>query len=637
MDSRNVHPVVNFSLRKEVFFVAIGSLVGAFAMHLPRIFSDLFGDASYYVLLLVAAKVVNSSQPEIGLALHFFVATVIGIITGVFLHKILRFNISQIYKGLVYGIISGVVVFVVFAIPVSQIFLAPNTVDILTEINPGMTTTQAVQELEANFLNQMVNSLFMHLVWGITLGILSSLFTRKIGANYLCHICNIEFSNLKTYENHKERVHENPSSKIKKILILGGGYAGIGVLNKVQKIFESNVDVSIELVSESNFFLHTPMLPEMATGTIEPRHIATPIRVFCKRAQFHQARIVDISLDSKQVTIQRISDKSQKILSYDYLVLAMGSKTNFFGNSNIEKNTLTIKSLDDAIKIRNHVISMLEDADHEMDSSLQQKQMTFVVVGGGFSGVETVGELNDFVRESVRKFYRNIVPENLKIILVSSGDKLLPEIGNLGEYSQDALQKDGVVIYANTRLEDFSNNVAVLSNGKKIPTSTVIWAAGNTVDDVIEKIKVEHHKSGRLIVNSQLKIEDHPEVFALGDCAFSVDPRSQKPYPPTAQHAIRQAKTVAENLAHQINGVGIPKDFVYNTKGSMAKIGKTNGVALLLGHEFRGFIAWFIWKQYYLSTLPTNEKKIRVGIDWFIDLFFPRDITRLSSIFNPKT
>jgi len=633
MNTNHINPIVNFSLRKEVFFVVVGSIVGAFTMHLPIMFSDLIGDSSYNVWLLVAAKIVNSSQPEIGLALHFFVATVIGIVTGIFLLKVLRFNISRIPRGLAYGIISGIVVFTVFAIPVSQIFLGPNTIEVLSEINPDMSSLQIAQEMERGFLNQMLNSLFMHVVWGVTLGMISSLLTRKIGANYLCQVCNIEFSNIRTYEHHKENVHVNPSPNLKKILILGGGYAGVGVLNKIQKAFENNVDVNIELVSESNFFLHTPMLPEMATGTIEPRHIATPIRRFCKRAQFHQAKVIDISLDSKQVTIQRMSDESQRILFYDYLVLAMGGKTNFFGNSNIEKNSFTIKSLDDAIKIRNHIISMLEDADQETDTILQQKLMTFVVVGGGFSGVETVGEINDFVRESAKKFYRNISHENIKIILVSAGDKVLPEIGNLGEYAKQALQKAGVTVYINTRLNDISNNIATLNNGEKISSATVIWAGGNTVEDVIH---AKHHTSGRLVVNKQLRLEDNSEVFALGDCAFSVDTRSGNPYPPTAQHAIRQAKTVAKNLENKINGMGVQHDFIYDTKGSMAKIGKKDGVALLMGHEFRGVIAWFIWKQYYLSTLPTNEKKIRVGLDWFVDLFFPRDITRLSSVFEEK-
>ncbi|MCH7967000.1 MAG: hypothetical protein IIB02_06235, partial [Thaumarchaeota archaeon] len=192
--------IVNFSLRKEIFFVAIGSVVGAFTMHLPRMFLDLFGNSSYNVMLLVMAKVVNSSQPEVGLVLHFFVATIIGIITGIFLHRVLRFNISKIHKGLVYGIISGVVVFAVFAIPVSQIFLDPNTIEILSQINPEMTSTQIALEIESNFLSQMINSLFMHIVWGVTLGIISSLLTRKMGANYRCHICNVEFSNIKTYE-----------------------------------------------------------------------------------------------------------------------------------------------------------------------------------------------------------------------------------------------------------------------------------------------------------------------------------------------------------------------------------------------------------------------------------------------------
>ena len=630
------HLVVNFSLKKEVFIIAIGSFVGAFTMHLPRIFLDLFGDSSYQIMLLVFARVVDSSQPEVGLALHLFVATIIGIVTGVFLHKIFRFNISSIPRGLAYGIISGVVVFVVFAIPVSQIFLGPNTIEIISEINPEMTSIQAAKEVEDGFIDQMLNSLFMHIVWGITLGMIGSLLTRKIGANYLCHACNIEFSNLKTYDHHKIHVHDNPSPKMKRILILGGGYGGVGVLNKIQKKFENDVNVNIELVSESNFFLHTPMLPEMATGTIEPRHIATPIRRFCKRAQFHQAKVIDISLDEKKVTIQRLSDKMQSILSYDYLVLAMGGKTNFFGNHNIEQYSYTIKSLDDAIKIRNHTISMLEDADQETNPIKQQKLMTFVIVGGGFSGVETAGELNDFIRGSTAKFYRNISQEHIKIILVSAGEKILPEIGNLGDYSKRALEKSGVTIFTDTRLEDASFDIAQLSTGEEIATRTIIWAGGNTVEDVVLKINTEHHKSGRLEVNKQLKLKDHHEVFALGDCAYSVDPRSGNPYPPTAQHAIRQASTVAENLENKVKGIGFQRDFVYDTKGSMAKIGKKDGVALLFGHEFRGFLAWLIWKQYYLSTLPTNEKKIRVSIDWFVDLFFPRDITRLSNVYDEK-
>ncbi|MFB5598361.1 MAG: NAD(P)/FAD-dependent oxidoreductase, partial [Nitrosopumilaceae archaeon] len=397
MDSQLYSPKVNFSLRREVFFVAVGSILGAFTMHLPRIIFDLLGSTPYYVTLLVAARVVDSSLPAVGFLLHLGVATLIGIVTGIFLHRLLKFNISKISRGIIYGIIAGIVVFLVFAIPVSQLLLSKNMAEILTELDPSMTLIEANEVMQENLISNLLDSLLIHLIWGVTLGVISSLMTRKMGANYRCHRCDIEFSNIQTYQNHVEQVHENPVD-VKKILILGGGYAGVNVLKRIQNHFESDVKVSISLVSDSNSFLHTPMLPEMATGTIEPRHIATPIRKFCKRARFYQAKVKDIDLHSKKIMIQRNLDESQKTLSYDYLVLSVGNQINFFGNQNIKQNSITIKSLDDAIKIRNHIISVLEDADQESDSDLQSKLVTFVVVGGGFSGVETVGELNDFVR-----------------------------------------------------------------------------------------------------------------------------------------------------------------------------------------------------------------------------------------------
>jgi len=625
-------PIVNFSLKKEVFFVVIGSFVGAFTMHLPRILLDLFGEASYTTTLLVMARVVNSYEPQTGFLLHIFVATIIGIVTGIFLHKIIKFNLSKFPRGVLYGIIAGITVFVVFAIPVSQFLLNPNMEEIIAMKNPEMSQQQISQQVSGNLTSQLVDLFGMHIVWGLTLGVIASLFTRKIGANYLCHKCNIEFNKMSTWEHHQEHVHDNPSDDMKKIIILGGGYAGIGVLNKIQAKFQDDVNVSISLVSESNFFLHTPMLPEMATGTIEPRHIATPIREFCKRASFYHAKVSKVDLDSKKIKIKTIGTQNEKKLSYDYLVLALGSKTNFFGNKNIEKNAFTLKSLDDAIQIRNHVISVLEEADQEEDKGKRSRLVTFVVVGGGFSGVETVGELNDFVRETVSKYYRNIAQSEVKVILVAAHDAILPEIGNLGEYTKKALRDAGVTIHTNKKLADIKDKTAVLDDDKKIESETIIWAGGIKVDDIIEEIDTEHHKSGKLEVDKQMRLKSHSEVFALGDCAHILDPRTGDPYPPTAQHAIREAHTVAENLIYKVQGIGFQSDFVYDTKGTMAKIGKKNGVALVFGHELRGFLAWLVWKQYYLATLPTMEKRIRVSLDWFIDLFFPRDITRLSNV-----
>lgn len=601
-------------------------------MHLPRILLDITTETQYLVTLLVMARVVGSGSPEVGFGLHMLVATIVGIVTGIFLHKVIKFNISKIKNGLIYGIFAGVVVFAVFAIPVSQIFLGPNMAELITELDPEMTFLEASELVNQNFVSNLIDLFFMHIIWGLTIGVLASILTRKAGANYRCHICDIEFSKISTYEKHVENVHENPSPSLNRILILGGGYGGVGVLKQLQEAFQSDPEVSISLVSQDNFFLHTPLLPEMATGMLASRHIATPIRAFCKRARYYQAKVEQIDLNNNKVTITRTLDNQKRDLEYDYLVTALGGKTNFFGNKNIEKYALTIKTLGDAITLRNHIISILESADQEEDPDVLSKLLTFVVVGGGFSGVETVGEINDFVRESAEKFYRNIDVEKIRIVLVSAGEKILPEIGDLGEYAVKSLTNSGVEIIKNTKLVDAEAEHVVLDNGMKIPCGTLIWAGGVTVDPVISNLDTEHSPRGNVVVNKFLKLKNHPNVFALGDCASITDERTGKPYPPTAQHAVREAKIVSENIISSVRNENSQKAFVYQSKGSMAKIGKRNGVALLMGNKIHGFAAWFLWRQYYLFTLPTTEKKFRVAIDWFADLFFPRDITILSGV-----
>ena len=618
--------IVDFSLKKEIFFVTIGSLIGAFTMHLPRIFLDLIGNSSYIITLLVSAQIVNSTNPVVGFLLHLFVATVIGVTTGILLYKLFKFNLSKITIGLIYGIIAGIVVFVVFAIPVSQLLLGPNTADILSEINPEMSYVQALEEVENSFVTQMLNSFFMHIIWGLTLGILTSLFTRKMGANYLCRKCNIEFSKLQTWNHHYKHVHENPNPLMKKILIIGGGYAGVGVLNRIQKQFQDDVNVSISIISENNFFLHTPMLPELSTGTIEPRHIATPIRNFCKRARFYQARVFHVDLKNQHVSI-KTDDKETK-LEYDYLVIAAGTKTGFFGNKNLKKFSLTIKSLQDAGIIRNKIITQLELADQQ-ETSKQSKFLSFVVVGGGFSGVETVGEINEFIRESAEKYYRNIESDSIQIHLIAARDHILPEIGNLGKSAAKSLEQAGVNILYNTKVIDANASQVVLNDNNSLNYSMLIWAGGNEAQDFVQTIDAEHDSSSRLIVDKYLRLTKYPNVFALGDCAHISDSKNN-PYPPTAQHAIREAQTVSKNLISSVSGTNNFKIFNYSSKGSMAKIGKHNGVAKLIGMNLTGFTAWFVWKQYYLSTLPVIEKRIRVGLDWFVDLFFTRDITKLN-------
>ena len=421
-------------------------------------------------------------------------------------------------------------------------------------------------------------------------------------------------------------------SNQKKILILGGGFAGISVLQQLQNIFKNNKSVKISLVNEDNFFLFTPMLPEIASGIIHPSDISIPLRMFCKNEKFYQAKVSAIDVKNKLVAITRAFDGKVKVLDYDYLVIALGSTTNYFGNKRIEKNSFTMKTIQDAIAIKSHVIHMMEIADQEDDKSVQEKLMTFVVVGGGFAGVETVGELNDFVKESARNFYRNINPDCIKMVLVSAKDGILPELDpDISKKATESLQKSGIRIIPNTKAVDAGDNFVFLGNGESISCSTIIWTAGVTIDSVVSGLDCEHC-AGKIVVNSNLRMPKYENVFALGDCAAIPDTKTGGIYPPTAQHALRESKIVSHNLRANITGKGQDKEFNYESKGMMAVIGKRNGIASVFGYKTSGTIAWVIWKTYYLTMLPTFEKKCRVAMDWTVNLFFKRDITLVGKI-----
>ena len=607
--------IVNYSLKKEICFITLGSILGAVVMVIPNFLSGVFSNSDFYVFWLVAARALGSSDYLVGVFVHLGVATIIGIVVGTILYKTKLLNISKISNGLMFGILAGAIVTIVFAIPVQYFWIQP----VIAELNNTPVLNFAFSEA---FLLQ---SFLTHFMWGGTLGILASILTVKKGMNYRCHICDIEFSKLVTFEEHYQRIHVSPHPDTQKIIILGGGYAGVGVLERIQKKFEKDVDVTISLVSENNFFLHTPMLPELATGTIEPRHIATPIRNFCKRARFYHATIEGVDLDKKTVNIKNPVGSIR--LDYDYLVIAAGTKTGFFGNEDLRKHSLTIKTLNDASTLRNQILSMLEIADQQ-NVSKQPELLSFVIVGGGFSGVETAGEINEFILESSEKYYRNIQRDSIRVTLIAAKDHILPEIGNLGSYAAKSLERAGVNIIYGTKVTGADSSHILLSDGQSLRYSLLVWAGGNEPQSFVKELQSEKDRAGRLVVDQHLRLSMHPEVFALGDCAHILDSHNN-PYPPTAQHAIRAAKVVSENLISSVRQSDHMKVFDYSSKGSMAKIGKRDGVARVLGINLTGFSAWFVWKQYYLSTLPVLEKRIRVGLDWLVDLFFARDITKL--------
>ena len=438
------------------------------------------------------------------------------------------------------------------------------------------------------------------------------------------------------------KFEEDSLRRIKRIVILGSGFAGIEVLKKLQKKFHSNKNIDIILVSKDNFLLFTPMLPEVASGMIETRHILTPVRSFCKKAKFYEANVESIDLDNRQVTLthsigrqSQPNDWRENTLKYDYLVIALGSENNFFNKSDIQKHSFTMKSIDDAIILRNHIINILEQASLEEDNKeLRKSLLTFVVVGGGFNGVETVGALNDFIRESIICYYKNIYMTEVRVMLVHTTDKLLEQIDEpLGKFALKKLKASGVEFIMNSHVIDATANSVKLDNVNDaiIPCYTLIWTAGVTPSKLIADLPCEHDKGHRVVANNYLEVLGHNGVYVLGDCACITDPHTGKPYPPTAQHAIRQAKVAAKNIISSIKGEGESKKakFDYKTKGMMAEIGKRAGVATILGFKLHGFVAWWLWRTYYLDNLPTIKKKLKVMGDWTYDLISKPDVVMI--------
>lgn len=651
---------IDFSLRREVFFVVVGAILGAITFGISETIFQILLGFPYYLVWIAFGHVLGVTSPisasiAAGIFMHAITSISIGIVIGIFLYKSGILNITKISNGIIYGLFAGSVIFVVFFLPVQYFVLSPQIANTMIKLDPEMTDVDAKQELENDFTTIIAGSIIMHLVFGVTVGFFSSVLSIKFGARYRCSQCGISFSRIDSYRKHKELVHGTKPIQLIRVLILGGGFAGIEVLNRLQKAFQDEVRIDITLVSRDNFFLFTPMLPEVSSGSIETRHIVTPIRTFCKRARFIEANIEEIDLKHKQVTVShKIGkeaepiDQRDHILEYDYLTIALGGETNFFGNTEVEQHSFTMKTVGDAMLLRDHVINMLEQADveHE-DEELKKRLMTFVVVGGGFSGVETVGELNDSIRESVRDYYHNVGENDTRIILINSGDRLLPEVPDeLADFALGKLSVNGVEVRLNTRVSGASSNNVKLNDGSTISTHTLIWAGGVKPDPLVTKINVCEHdqKSGKVISNSYLELKGWNNVFAIGDCAFIMDPSTDKPYPPTAQHAIRQAKVAASNIisaiqqrmssSSSLTAETRPLDrkvekIDYQTKGTMALVGKRNGVGVLFNYKVHGILAWWLWRMYYLGNLPSMEKRFRVMIDWIIDMLFKRDVTRL--------
>ncbi len=420
-----------------------------------------------------------------------------------------------------------------------------------------------------------------------------------------------------------------------KILILGGGFGGVNVLKSIQNKFKNDSNIRISIVSQDNYFLYTPMLPQVSSGLIHPSDITVPIRKLCKQAEFYHAEISFIDLKQKLVTITRTFDGKVHALDYDYLVIALGSKTNFFHNKNFEKHSFVIKTVEDAVSINSQVINMLESAAQTSDEDFKKALMTFTVVGGGFAGVETMGEINQLVRDSVKNFYPSVGKENVFMNLVASKEFILPELGpKLGKIAGNYLRKAGVKVLTNTKAVDAGEDFVKLDDGKIIPCMTLIWAAGTDIDPVIYNLECQHHQSGKIMVDEYLRVLEHENVLALGDNALIKNPLTGDPYPATAQNSIHQSTTVVNNLYSAITGKTKLQKFSFKSKGMMTTLGRKIAIAVMFGLPITGSAAWLIWRTYYLSQLPMLEKKFQVATSWMADLLFKRDLTFIGLIKN---
>jgi len=420
------------------------------------------------------------------------------------------------------------------------------------------------------------------------------------------------------------------------VVILGGGFAGVSTAMNLEKEFRDDPSVAFTLVSETNALLFTPMLAEVAGSSLEPTHISTALRSSLHRTRVVRAQVAGIDLENRRV---KLSNR-EETLPYDHLVLALGAVSSLPPGDGIAEHALEFKTLADAIRIRNHVIDAFDRADAEPNPARRRALLTFVVAGGGFSGAELVGALNDFARGMLAD-YLNLSADDLRIVLVHSRERILPELSaSLADYALERMRARGVTFELNARVSAARPGVVVLKRIEpektdatkkpepvqlEIPTKTLVWAAGAAPNPLLKELAVERDKRGAVLVENTLAVRGHTGLWALGDCAIVPDAKTGKSCPPTAQFAIREARTLARNLCASIAGEPL-QPFHFDSLGTLCVVGHHTACAEIKGYKFSGFFAWFLWRSIYLSKLPGLERKARVVGDWTIELFFPRDI-----------
>lgn len=423
---------------------------------------------------------------------------------------------------------------------------------------------------------------------------------------------------LKRYMTHSSHPSKRP-----RIVIAGAGFGGMMTAYRLHRSFCYSHTIELVIVDRNNYFLFTPLLHEVATGSIAPGNIVEPIRKLlpCCLSDHYKTTANRLNLTR---SILRTNDAD---ISYDYLVLALGSQPNFYNTTHASQHALTLRSLSDALTIKRHIIAQLEHATKTKNLEQRQRYLRFVVIGGGATGVELAGELAGFLRESTSYFFRgSTIGEDISLILLQRGDELLlPFSSKARHQSLRALKRLGVEVRFNQEVSDVTEEGVCLVSGETIPTNTPIWVAGVKPTTIETDEEIQRTNDGRICVEPTLQLPNYPNVFVMGDLAAALD-QSGNPLPMLAQVADRQAKTVSKNIALLLEDQP-PQAFTYHHRGSLVSVGEWMAIAEFGNISLSGPLIWLLWRTIYLAKLITWPKRIQVAMDWFVNLFLPRDIS----------
>ncbi len=421
-----------------------------------------------------------------------------------------------------------------------------------------------------------------------------------------------------------------PNPPPTRIVILGGGYAGAYCAQALEKLLRRKglgARVRVTLIDRRNYFIVYPLLIEAGTGSLEPRHAVISIRSFLSTTEFQMAEVTTVDAAARTVRCRFSETGDEELVPYDHLVLAMGSVTRMPDVPGLREHGFELKSLADAVTMRDNAIQMLEVADGTDDPVKRRELLRFVVVGGNFTGVEVAGELDAFVPQAARR-YRNIQRADISVTLVERSGQILHVLGpELSKYAEANLRRRGVDLRLNTSVTAIGEDHAILTTGERIPTRTVLWCAGIAPPPLASRLPVPRDDRGYILCDPMFRVKDTPGVWAIGDCAVLPGPDG-KPYPQTAQLAIREGRHLARNLVNALQGKPpLPARMV--DQGQIAALGCRTGVAKIFGIKVSGFAAWWLWRTVYLMKTPGWSRRVRVALDWTLDLFFKRDYVQL--------